>query len=338
MIEKVDVAIVGATSSAGETLLEILEERHFPVGNIFLLETDSSSGSRLEFNRKQLKIGDVSLFDFAKVQIAFFVASEKTAKDYAEKAAATGCIVIDRSPAFRKDKDVPLVIPEVNAVAIENYKQRNIISCPSCITIEMLIALKPVHDAAGLKRVNVSTYQSVSGSGKAAAEELASQTAALLNFRDVKCKTYPKQIAFNVLPQIGDLLDNGYSEEEMKIVFESQKILDDDSIQIVPTAVRVPVFIGHAASLHVETHEKISAAKVRTLLQEAEGVTLMDDAVDWPTPVTDAAGNDAVHVGRIRNDISSVNGINMWVVTDNMRKGSASNAVQIAEILVKLYI
>jgi len=338
MIEKVDVAIVGASSSVGETLLEVLEERHFPVGNIFLLDADSSSGSRLEFNRKQLKIGDVSSFDFAKAQIAFFVASEKVSKEYAEKAAATGCIVIDRSPAFRKDKDVPLVIPEVNAAAIENYKQRNIISCPSCTTIEMLMALKPVHDAAGLKRVNVSTYQSVSGSGKAAAEELASQTAALLNFRDVNCKTYPKQIAFNVLPQIGDLLDNGYSEEEIKIVFETQKILEDDSIQVVPSAVRVPVFIGHAATLHVETHEKISAAQVRTLLQEAEGVTLMDDATDWPTPVTEAAGNDAVYVGRIRNDISSDKGINMWVVTDNMRKGSASNAVQIAEILVKLYI
>ena len=340
MIEKVDIAIVGATTSVGETLLEILEERKFPVGQIYLLDIDASSGSRLEFSGYALKIGDVSSFDFSKTQIAFFVSTEETSKKFVEKAAAQDCIVIDRTPAFRNDKDVPLVVPEVNEGAIEGFNKRNIISNPGCITTQILMVLKPIHDAVGIKRINVSTYQSVSGSGKAAAEELASQTAALLNFRDVKCKTYPKQIAFNVLPQIGELLDNGYTDEEMKLVWETQKVLNDDSISVNVTAVRVPVFIGHAAAVHVETAEKISAVKVRELLQQATGVELLNEqqAGGWPTPVTEAAGNDSVYVGRVREDISSKKGINLWVVTDNMRKGAALNAVQIAEILVKLYI
>lgn len=340
MIKQVDIAIVGATTSIGETLLEILEERKFPVGQIFLLDSEASSGSRLEFSGYALKIGDVSTFDFSRVQIAFFVSTEALSKEFVEKASSEGCIVIDRTPAFRNDKDVPLVIPEVNEVALEDLNKRNIISIPSCTTTQMLVAVKPIHDAVGVKRINVSTYQSVSGSGKEAAEELASQTAALLNFRDVKCKTYPKQIAFNVLPQIGEFLDNGYTDEEMKLVWETQKVLNDDSITINATAVRVPVFIGHAASVHIETNEKISAAKVCELLQQATGIELVNGQTsgDWPTPVTEAAGNDSVYVGRVREDISLENGINLWVVTDNMRKGAAVNAVQIAEILVKLYI
>lgn len=340
MIDKVDIAIVGATTSIGETLLEILEERKFPVGQIFLLDSEASSGSRLEFSGYALKIGDVSTFDFSRVQIAFFVSTEAVSKDFVEKASAEGCIVIDRSPAFRNDKDVPLIIPEVNEEALEGFNKRKIISIPSCTTTQMLVALKPIHDAVGVKRINVSTYQSVSGSGKDAAEELASQTAALLNFRDVKCKIYPKQIAFNVLPQIGELLDNGYTEEEMKLVWETQKVLNDDSITVNATAVRVPVFIGHAASVHIETHEKISAAKVCDLLQKSSGIELVNAPTSggWPTPVTEAAGSDSVYVGRVREDISSDSGINFWVVTDNMRKGAAVNAVQIAEILVKLYI
>lgn len=338
MIKEVDIAIVGATTSVGETLLEVLEERKFPVGQIYLLDSETSSGSRLEFNGYALKIGDVSTFDFSRVHIAFFVSTEAISKAYVEKAAAEGCIVIDRTPAFRNDKDVPLVIPEVNEDALERFNKRNIISSPSCISIQMLLALKPIHDVVGIKRINVSTYQSVSGSGKDAAEELASQTAALLNFRDVKCKTYPKQIAFNVLPQIGEFLDNDYTEEEMKLVWETQKVLNDDSIKVNATAVRVPVFIGHAASLHVETAKKITAAKTIELLQTAAGIKLLNKKTDWPTPVTEAAGKDSVYVGRIREDISSDNGINLWVVTDNMRKGAAVNAVQIAEILVKLYI
>ncbi|MDH5660567.1 MAG: aspartate-semialdehyde dehydrogenase, partial [Gammaproteobacteria bacterium] len=213
MIEKVDIAIVGVTTSVGETLIDVLQERKFPVGKVYLLDSDGTSGSRIDFNGQTLKIGDVSTFDFSTVVMAFFVSSEEVSRAFAEKAAATGCIVIDRSPAFRNDKDVPLVIAGVNDAVIENFTNRNIISTPGCTSIEMLMALKPIHDAVGIKRINVSTYQAVSGSGKDAAEELASQTAALLNFRDVKCKTYPKQIAFNVLPQIGEYLDNGYTSE-----------------------------------------------------------------------------------------------------------------------------
>ena len=337
MIKEVDIAIIGATTSVGETLLEILEERKFPVGQIYLLDSEASSGARLEFSGYALKIGDVASFDFSRVQLAFFVSTAAMSKEFAEKATAEGCIVIDRTPAFRNDKDVPLIIPEVNEDALEDINKRKIVSSPSCNSIQMLLALKPIHDAVGIKRINVSTYQSVSGSGKSAAEELASQTAALLNFRDVKCKTYPKQIAFNVLPQVGELLDNGYTDEEMKLVHETQKVLNDDSILVNATAVRVPVFIGHAASVLVETNKKISVAKVNELLQQAAGIEILNKT-EWPTPVTEAAGNDSVHVGRVREDISSENGINLWLVTDNMRKGAATNAVQIAEILVKLYI
>lgn len=343
MIEKVDIAIVGAASSVGETLIDVLTERQFPVGQIYLLENEVSSGSRVEFNGEALKFADLSAFDFAKVQIAFFVSSEAVSKQFVEKAAATGCIVIDRSPAFRKDKDVPLIIPEINQEAMDGFKKRNIISSPSCVSIQMLLALKPVYDAVGIKRINVSTYQAVSGSGKNAAEELASQTAALLNFRDVKCKAYPKQIAFNALPQIGEFLDNGYTDEEMKLLWETQKVLNDESVLVNATAVRIPVFIGHAASLHVETTEKISASKVKNLLHGKAGIEIFDenqasDVGSWPTAVTEAAGNDSIYVGRIRENISAENGINMWVVTDNMRKGAATNMVQIAELLVKLYL
>ncbi len=337
MIKEVDIAIVGATTQVAETLLEILEERKFPVGQIYLLDSEASSGARLEFSGYALKIGDIGSFDFSRVQLAFFVSTEAISKEFVEKASSAGCIVIDRTPAFRKDKDVPLIIPEVNEDALEGVTKRKIVSSPGCTSIQMLLALKPIHDAVGINRINVSTYQSVSGSGKDAAEELASQTAALLNFRDVKCKTYVKQIAFNVLPQVGELLDNGYTSEEMKLVWETQKVLDDDSITVNATAVRVPVFIGHAASIHIETKEKISATKVNELLQQAAGIELLSEA-EWPTPVTEAAGKDSVFVGRVREDISSEKGINLWVVTDNMRKGAATNAVQIAEILLKIYL
>ena len=337
MIKEVDIAIIGATTSVGETLLEILEERKFPVGQIFLLDSEASSGARLEFSGYALKIGDIASFDFSRVQLAFFVSTEEVSKEYVKKAASEGCMVIDRTPAFRNDKDVPLIIPEVNEAALEGIGKGEIVSSPSCNSIQMLVALKPIYDSVGIKRINISTYQSVSGSGKSAAEELASQTAALLNFRDVKCKTYPKQIAFNVLPQVGELLDNGYTNEEMKLIHETQKVLNDDSIMVNATAVRVPVFIGHAASINIETKEKISVSKVNELLSQASGIELTNQS-EWPTPVTEAAGKDSVFVGRVREDMSLENGLNLWVVTDNMRKGGATNAVQIAEILVKLYI
>lgn len=343
MIEKVDIAIVGAASSVGETLIDVLSERQFPVGQIYLLESEMSSGSRIEFNGEALKFSELSAFDFAKVKIAFFVSSEEVSKQFAEKAAATGCVVIDRSPAFRKDNDVPLIIPEINQEAMDGFNKRNIISSPSCVTIQMLMALKPVYDAVGIKSINVATYQAVSGSGKDAAEELASQTAALLNFRDVKCKAYTKQIAFNALPQVGEFLDNGYTNEEMKLLWETQKVFNDDSVSVNATTVRIPVFIGHAASLHVETREKISASKVKNLLHAKAGIKLFDenqagDDGQWPTAVTDAAGNDLVCVGRIRENLSSQYGVNMWVVTDNMRKGASTNIVQIAEILLEQYL
>lgn len=337
MIKEVDIAIVGATTSVGETLLEILEERKFPVGQLFLLDSEASSGARLEFSGYALKIGDIASFDFSRVQLAFFVSSEAMSKEYAKKAAAEDCMVIDRTPAFRNDNDVALVIPEINDEALESINKNKIVSSPGCNSIQMLMALKPIYDAVGITRVNVSTYQSVSGAGKSAAEELATQTAALLNFRDVKCKVFPKQIAFNVLPQVGDLLDNGYSDEEMKLVWETQKVLNDDTVRVNATTVRVPVFIGHAVSINVETKEKISVAKVNELLQQADGVELLS-STEWPTPVTEAASNDAVFVGRVREDISCERGINLWVTTDNMRKGAATNAVQIAEILVRLYL
>lgn len=337
MIKEVDIAIVGATTSVGETLLEILEERKFPVGQIYLLDSEASSGSRLEFSGYALKISDIADFDFSRVQIAFFVSNSELSKQYADKAATSGCFVIDRTPAFRNDDDVPLVIPEVNEEALENIHQRKIVSSPSCNSIQMLMALKPIHDEVGIKRINVSTYQAVSGAGKGGAEELASQTTSLLNFRDVKSKTFQKQIAFNVIPQIGELLDNGYSEEEMKLVWETQKVLNDDSIMVSATTVRVPVFIGHAASIQIETTEKVSAQKVNDLLKKADDLIVLPNN-ELPTPVTDAAGNNSVFVGRVREDISLKNGIILWVVTDNLRKGGATNAVQIAEILVKLYI
>lgn len=337
MIKEIDIAIIGATTQVAETLLEVLEERKFPVAQIHLLDSESSSGARLEFDGYALKIGDINSFDFSRVQIAFFVSSEAVSKEFVEKAASQGCMVIDRTPAFRNDKDVPLIIPEVNEDAMEDINKRKIVSSPSCTSIQMLLALKPIHDAVGIKRINVSTYQSVSGAGKSAAEELASQTTSLLNFRDVKCKTFSKQIAFNVLPQVGELLDNGYTDEEMKLLWETQKVLSDESIKVNATAVRVPVFIGHAASINVETRTKISAAKVNELLRNADGIEILNEN-EWPTPVTEAAGKDSVFVGRIREDISTENGINLWIVTDNMRKGAATNAVQIAEILVELYI
>ena len=340
MIEKVDIAIVGATTIIGETLLEILEERKFPVGKLYLVDNDSSAGGRQSFKGQSVKIEDINSFNFALVQIAFFVSSENISADFVEKATGLGCIVIDRTSVFRNDEDVPLVIPEVNAEAIADYQNRNIIASPSCATIQMLVALKPIYDAVGINRINVSTYQSVSGSGKDASEELAAQTAALLNFREVKVKTYAKQIAFNLLPQIGEFQENGYTHEEMKLVWETKKVLNDDSIQINPTAVRVPVFIGHAATVHIETDNSISAELARDLFQQAEGVELLDgnQPGEWPTPVSEAAGSDLVYVGRVREDISIENGLDAWIVTDNIRKGGAVNIVQIAEVLVKLYI
>jgi len=340
MSKKYDVAVVGATGAVGETMLSILAERKFPVGEVHALASSRSAGKRVEFGDKLLKVKDLAEFDFSTVQIGLFSAGASISEEFAPKAAAAGCVVIDNTSQFRYDDDIPLVVPEVNPHAIANYKRRGIIANPNCSTIQMLVALKPIYDAVGIERINVATYQAVSGTGKDAIEELAGQTAKLLNVKPVDCKVYPKQIAFNVLPQIDVFMENGYTKEEMKMVWETRKIFEDENIMVNPTAVRVPVFYGHSEAVHIETKEKITADKARELLSAADGVTVMDERVDggYPTAVTEGANTDPTYVGRIREDISCEKGLNMWVVADNVRKGAALNSVQIAEILIKDYL
>lgn len=339
MSKSVDIAVVGASGTVGQLIIELLEERSFPVGKLFVLAEEDLAGGRVEFQGKQLVVRDVARFDFQQAQIAFFAGSEALSRQYAPVAADAGCIVIDRTPAFRNDAQVPLVVPEVNPEAIAGYKQRNIIANPSCMSIQLAVALKPLYEKVGIKRINVATYQAVSGSGTAGSEELATQTAALLNFRDIKPKTFSKQIAFNVIPHIDEFENNGYTREEMKMISELQKLFADDQLQINPTAVRVPVFIGHSAAVHIETRDKIDREQALGLLTKAKGVKVIDKQTpgSYPTPVSEAAGNDAVFVGRVREDLSHPHGLDLWLVTDNLRKGAGLNSVQIAEILVKLY-
>ena len=340
MTKEVDVAVVGATGAVGEAMLEILEQRNFPVRNLYPLASSRSAGKTIRFNGKSLKIEDLAEFDFSKVKIGLFSAGGAVSAEYAPKAAAAGCIVVDNTSHFRRDEDIPLVVPEVNPHAIVGYTQRGIIANPNCSTIQMLVALKPIRDAVGIERINVATYQAVSGTGKEAIEELAKQTAQLLNGKEAKVEVYPKRIAFNVLPHIDTFQDNGYTREEMKMVWETQKIFEDDSIQVNPTCVRVPVFFGHSEAVHIETREKITAEQAREILSAAPGVTVMDDCVEgvYPTPAMESSGQDPVFVGRIREDISHPRGLNLWVVADNVRKGAALNSVQIAELLVADYI
>lgn len=340
MTKRYDVAVVGATGAVGEAMLSILEERNFPVGEVYALASSKSVGKRMAFKGGALKVEDLAEFDFAKVQIGLFSPGASVSAIYAPKAAAAGCIVIDNTSQFRYDDDIPLVVPEVNPEKIADYKNRGIIANPNCSTIQMLVALKPIYDAVGIARINVCTYQAVSGTGKEAIAELVTQTANLLNGKPIVAEVYPKQIAFNVLPQIDVFMDNGYTKEEMKMVWETRKILGDDSILVNPTAVRVPVFFGHSEAVHIETKEKITVEAVRALLAKAPGVRLLDERKDggYPTAVTESSGHDEVFVGRIREDISHPNGIDLWVVGDNVRKGAALNSVQIAEALVKNHI
>lgn len=340
MQDTYDIAIVGATGMVGEAMLSILADRNFPVGNLFLLAGENSAGTRLEYEGTYYKVGLLSEFDFSQVQIALFSAGAKASAQYAPKAAEAGCVVIDNTSQFRRDEDVPLVIPEVNAHAIGDYTRRNIIANPNCSTIQMLVALKPIHDAVKITRINAATYQAVSGAGKKGIKELAAQTSKLLNGLDVKTSEFSKQIAFNVLPHIDEFHESGYTLEEMKMIWETQKILEDDEVLVNPTAVRVPVFFGHSEALHIETREKITAEMARELLLRAPGVSLLDQRSDggYPTPVTEAANKDAVFVGRIREDLSYSNGLNLWVVADNVRKGAALNSIQIAEILINDYL
>jgi aspartate-semialdehyde dehydrogenase len=340
MTRKFDVAVVGATGAVGETMLEILAERKFPVNNVYPLASARSAGKKVAFGNRQLTVQELDSFDFSKVQIGLFSAGASVSAEYAPKAAAAGCVVIDNTSQYRYDDDIPLVVPEVNPGAIKDYTNRGIIANPNCSTIQMLVALKPLHDAAGIERINVCTYQAVSGTGKEAIEELATQTAQLLNAKEAVCEVYPKQIAFNVLPHIDVFQDNGYTKEEMKMVWETRKIMGDDSIQVNPTAVRVPVFYGHSEAVHLETREKLTADQARDLLASSPGIVVLDERVDggYPTAVTEGANHDPVYVGRIREDISHPRGLDLWVVADNVRKGAALNSIQIAEVLVKDYL
>lgn len=340
MKDKFNIAVVGATGLVGGTMIEILEQRGFPVDNLYPLASSRSAGSRVEFNGRQLSVKELATFDFSQVDIALFSAGGSVSAEHAPRAGEAGCIVVDNSSYFRNEPDIPLVVPEVNPEAIAGYPARNIIANPNCSTIQMVVALKPLHDAVGIERINVATYQAVSGAGRGLVAELAGQTAACLNGRPKDMEGDAKPIAFNAIPHIDDFQDNGYTREEMKMVWETRKILADDSILINPTAVRIPVFYGHSEAVHVETRDPISAAQVRELLTAAAGITVIDEARlgGYPTAVTEAAQNDDVFVGRIREDISHDRGIDMWIVSDNVRKGAALNSVQIAEILVREYL
>ena len=334
MSKQFKVAVVGATGAVGEVMLSILAERDFPASEVIALASERSAGTSVAFGNGDLVVQDLATFDPIGVDIALFSAGGATSTEYAPKFAAAGAVVIDNSSTFRYDDDVPLVVSEVNPEAARN-RPRGIIANPNCSTMQLMVALKPIHDAAGIERINVATYQSVSGAGRSGLEELGVQTGQLLNFQEIEPKKFQAQIAFNLIPHIDEFLDNGYTKEEMKLVWETRKILGDDSIQVNPTAVRVPVFYGHSEAVNVETRDKITAQQARELLERAPGVVVVDEhkAGGYPTPVTHASGTDAVYVGRIREDLSHPRGLNLWVVSDNIRKGAALNAVQIAELV-----
>jgi aspartate-semialdehyde dehydrogenase len=329
------VAIIGATGLVGSTLLSLLAERNFPIKKLFLVASEHSAGSTISFRDETHFVHDLAHFDFHQSNLAFFCVNQHLTESYAKKAVAAGNIVIDKSFFFRNHEDVPLVVPEVNIQALTNYRKMNIIANPNCNTIPIAVGLKPIYDAVGISRINVATYQSVSGTGKEAITELTEQTKQFLSHQQIQSKVYSQQIAFNVLPHIDDFEENGYTREEMKIVWEMQKIFNDKTLAINPTAVRVPVFCGHAASVHVETKDKITKDEAIQLLTHAPGIKLVTGTHPYPTPVLNAAGNDHVYVGRIREDISHKNGLNLWIVADNLRKGAALNAIQIAEHLIE---
>lgn len=335
-MRKYHVAVVGATGAVGNEMIAILEERNFPVGEVTFLASERSAGKELPFKGEMKKVQVLNEDSFRGIEIGLFSAGGSVSQKFAPIAAAAGCVVIDNTSAFRMDPEVPLVVPEVNPAAVADYKKKGIISNPNCSTIQMVVALKPIHDAVRIKRIVVSTYQAVSGTGKKAMEELAIQTTAILNFREPPIKVYPHQIAFNCLPQIDVFTDSGYTKEEIKMIQETKKIMGDNSIAVTATTVRVPVFRSHSESVNIETERKISAAEVKSLLSRAPGVKVVDQPAKLEYPLAiNAAGRDETFVGRIREDDSIPNGINMWIVSDNLRKGAALNAVQIAEILIR---
>jgi aspartate-semialdehyde dehydrogenase len=333
--EKYKVAVVGATGAVGEEMVLILEERKFPVDEIFLFASERSEGKKVEFQGEKIMVRTLNEDSFKGIDIALFSAGGSRSKEWAPVAARSGCVVVDNSSAWRMDPEVPLVVPEVNPDDLRNHK--GIIANPNCSTIQMVMALKPIHDIGRIKRVVVSTYQAVSGTGKKAMDELLQQSADFLNFNEVKCNVYPHQIAFNLLPHIDVFLENGYTKEEMKMVNETKKIMGDDSIRVTATTVRVPVFRGHAESVNIETEKKITANEARAALAAFPGVVVFDapEKNVYPLPIM-ASGKDEVYVGRVREDESIENGLNMWLVSDNLRKGAALNAVQIAEKLIEM--
>ena len=340
MAKTFDVAVVGATGAVGQEMIKVLAQRSFPVGRLFALASARSLGKTVDFNGEALDVGDLAAFDFSQTTIALFSAGGSVSAEFAPKAAKAGCIVVDNSSQFRYDDDIPLVVPEVNPQAIADYANRWIIANPNCSTIQMLVALKPLHDAACIRRINVATYQAVSGAGSRAIDDLAKQSAVLLSGKDAESDVFPAQMAFNVIPHVDTFQENGYTREEMKMVWETRKIFDDDSIIVNPTAVRVPVFFGHSEAIHIETVEPLGADAARDILSQASGVCVIDEhaAGGYPTAAVHAAGNDEVFVGRIRDDLESPTGLNLWVVSDNIRKGAALNAVQIAEYLAAQYL
>lgn len=340
MKRKWNVAILGATGMVGQTLIQLLEQQAFAVNQLFPLASVRSEGGMIDFKGARLSVIDVEKFDFSQADLAFFSAGASASAHYAPIAAEAGCVVIDNTSHFRYESDIPLVIPEVNPETIEMYKVRNIIANPNCSTIQMLVALKPIYDAVGIERIQVVTYQSVSGSGKQAVDELRTQSLAYLKNQAIEPAFYPCQIAYNLIPQIDVFEENGYTKEEMKMVKESQKILNEPNLRINATAVRVPVFVGHSEAIQIETTDKITVSQARELLKSAAAITLKDDRIEggYPTPLIDAMGNDKVYVGRIRDDLSHPRGLNLWVVADNIRKGAALNSLQIAKILASDYL
>lgn len=338
MNRALNIAIVGATGAVGRVILELLEARDFPVQKLALLASANSAGEVMTFAKKSITVQPLDNFDFTGFDMAFFTAGSAVSAQYVPRAVDAKCVVIDNTSYFRNEEDVPLVVPEVNGEILNRYQDTYLIANPNCSTIQMVLALAPIHQAVVIERINVSTYQSVSGAGQKGIDELASQTRNILNFKPLQQQVFSGQIAFNVIPHIDDFQDNGYTREEMKMVWETQKIFGDRSIQVNPTCVRVPVFYGHAEAVHIETRDKITAPEARRLMAEMEGVEIVDDPsqLSYPSPALTAAGHDAVYVGRIREDISYANGLNMWIVADNIRKGAALNSVQIAERLLKI--
>ena len=337
-MSKISVAIVGATGLVGESMLELLADSGISVEQVYPLASEKSVGKRVRFGKTNVKVGLLDDFDFRKTQVALFSAGSSVSESYAPLAVKAGCVVIDNTSRFRYDDDVPLVVPEVNADDIDGYRSRGIIANPNCSTIQMMVALKPIYDAVGIERINVATYQAVSGAGRHCVEQLARQTATLMN--GLPLEGDETRFAFNAVPHIDVFEDNGYTREEMKILWETRKILSDSEIRVNATAVRIPVFFGHSEVINLETRDKISAAQARAVLQKAPGVEVMDDpaAGRYPTPAVHATRHNPVFVGRIREDHSHPRGLNLWVVSDNIRKGAALNSVQITEILVKDYL